>query len=204
MSVSLKVALGAAKGAPRECNQEFRASRGPPWAVHPIQKGPPGRPSARPEVAPEGLGAIFELLKKRSFYSVLSLSRGKRKKMQSFGGSMWRSVWGSFSGPFWGAFSDPLGTPFFDCKRVPRRPPRSIPDRPKNGVFSRESDDFRPGPDAPWEGPFFSAHPKWGPKTDRPGAPREAQLGPPKAGQNGAKKDASKNAPRAQKTLAPS
>ena len=53
--------------APRGCDQEFRASRGPPWAVHPIQKGPPGRPSARPEVAPEGLGAIFELLKNHWF-----------------------------------------------------------------------------------------------------------------------------------------
>ena len=53
--------------APRGCDQEFRASRGPPWAMHPIQKGPPGRPFGRPEVAPEGLGAIFEMLKKRWF-----------------------------------------------------------------------------------------------------------------------------------------
>ena len=51
----------------RGCDQEFRASRGPLWAAHPIQKGPPGRPFGRPEVAPEGLEAILEMLKKRWF-----------------------------------------------------------------------------------------------------------------------------------------
>ena len=70
-----RCALGCARGpvhpsldpiwAPKGCDQEFRASRGPLWAVHPIQKGPPGRPFGRPEVAPEGLGAILEMLKKR-------------------------------------------------------------------------------------------------------------------------------------------
>ena len=72
-----RCALGCARGpvhpsldpiwAPKGCDQEFRASRGPLWAVHPIQKGPPGRPFGRPEVAPEGLGAIFEMLKKLRF-----------------------------------------------------------------------------------------------------------------------------------------
>ena len=74
--------------APRGCDQEFRASRGPPWAVHPIQKGPPGRPSARREVVPEGLGAIFELLKNVGFYAILSpriapvASRGPKKEQK--------------------------------------------------------------------------------------------------------------------------
>ena len=72
-----RCAFGCARGpvhppldpiwAPKGCDQEFRASRGPLWAVHPIQKGPPGRPFGRPEVAPEGLGAILEMLKKRWF-----------------------------------------------------------------------------------------------------------------------------------------
>ena len=79
MLLSLKVALGAAQGAPRGSDQIFRASREAPWAVHPIQNGPPGRPSARPEVAPESLGAIFEMLKKRWFllcFELLDRSRG--------------------------------------------------------------------------------------------------------------------------------
>ena len=72
--------------APKGCDQEFRASRGPLWAVHPVQKGPPGRPFGRPEVAPESLGAIFGMLTKTSvFYTVLSpwiapvASRGPKK-----------------------------------------------------------------------------------------------------------------------------
>ena len=65
-----RCALGCARGpvrppldpiwAPKGCDQEFRTSRGPPWAVHPVQKGPLGRPFGRPEVAPEGLGAVFK------------------------------------------------------------------------------------------------------------------------------------------------
>ena len=79
--------------APKGCDQEFRASRGPLWAVHPIQKGPPGRPFGRPEVAPEGLGAIFEMLKKRLFlycFEPLDRSSGvkgakKKAKMEGPG-----------------------------------------------------------------------------------------------------------------------
>ena len=90
MCGSLKVALGAAQDAPRGSDQEFRTSRGAPWAVHPIQNGTPGRPSAQPEDAPERLGAIFEMLKKRWFlqcFEPLDRSSGvkgakKRAKME--------------------------------------------------------------------------------------------------------------------------
>ena len=61
-----------------------------PLGRAPNQKGSPVRPSARPEVAPEGLGAIFELLKKRRFLCYFEPSdrssgvRGaqKREKME--------------------------------------------------------------------------------------------------------------------------
>ena len=116
MSVSLKVALGAAKGAPRECNQEFWASRGPPWAVHPIQKDSPVRPSARPEVAPEGLGAIFELLKNRWFLCYFEPSerssgvKGARKRRSANQNETLAS--------FRWAVGDP-GTPWKEPWRVP-------------------------------------------------------------------------------------
>ena len=75
--------------APKGFDQEFRASRGPLWAVHPIQMGAPGRPFGRPEVAPEGLGAIFEMLRKRWFlfcFEPLDRSSGikRAKKKQKW------------------------------------------------------------------------------------------------------------------------
>ena len=72
-----RCAFGCARGpvhppldpiwAPKRCDQEFRGPRGPPLGRAPKQKGAPGGAFGRPEVAPEGLGAIFKMLKNHLF-----------------------------------------------------------------------------------------------------------------------------------------
>ena len=53
--------------APRGCDQKFRGPRGALLGRAQKPKAPPGGAFGRPEVAPEGLGAILEMLKKRLF-----------------------------------------------------------------------------------------------------------------------------------------
>ena len=53
--------------APRGCDQEFRGLRAPPLGRAQKPKGAPGGAFGRPEVAPEGLGAIFKMIKNHWF-----------------------------------------------------------------------------------------------------------------------------------------